>query len=176
MAEKGDRLTECKAWKQLEEHYEVMKDTHMRKLFEDDPKRFEKFSFEFLEDRFLLDYSKNRITTETLDLLLALAEERGVADLRESMFRGEKINFTESRAVLHTALRYRGTDPVIVDGKDVMPDVNATLAKVPAPYYLSGWKRLAWTSRPARLVLDRRVLFRGQQFELTRQTARALGK
>ncbi len=100
----------------------------MREMFQDDPQRFEKFSLQFND--ILLDYSKNRITEETLALLMQLARESHVEEWRERMFSGEKINFTENRAVLHTALRNRGNKPVLVDGKDVMPDVNRVLKQM----------------------------------------------
>ena len=114
------------AWKNLEQHYAATKNTHMRDLFAQDPARFKKFSLEF-EDIFF-DFSKNRITEETLRLLRALAAERDVAGWAKKMFNGEKINITENRAVLHIALRNRSNRPIFVDGKDVMPEVNAVLA------------------------------------------------
>ena len=97
----------------------------MRDLFAADPKRFDKFSLRFGD--ILLDYSKNRITAETVPLLLDLAREVGLKDWIEKMFRGEKINSTENRAVLHVALRNRTNSPILVDGKDVMPEVNRVL-------------------------------------------------
>jgi glucose-6-phosphate isomerase len=101
---------------------------HMRDLFAQDPLRFEKFSLQFAD--ILLDYSKNRITEETRDLLLDLARDRDVEGWRERMFTGERINFTEDRAVLHVALRNRSNRPMLVDGEDVMPAVNAVLARM----------------------------------------------
>jgi glucose-6-phosphate isomerase len=121
-------LTSSPAWKDLARHAETMRGVHLRELFQDDPKRFERFSL--TEDGFLLDYSKNRITAETLDLLLALGREADVEGWRDRMFAGEKINITEDRAVLHVALRNRSNRPVIVDGADVMPDVNAVLGRM----------------------------------------------
>jgi glucose-6-phosphate isomerase len=100
----------------------------MRDLFGADPKRFEKFSLKFGD--LLLDYSKHRITDETLPLLFQMAHEANIESWRDKMFAGEKINITENRAVLHTALRNRSNTPVLVDGKDVMPDVNAVLAQM----------------------------------------------
>lgn len=102
----------------------------MRTLFEKDPSRFEKFSMEV--EGILLDYSKNRITAETMQLLCALAEESGVLEKRDAMFSGAKINSTENRSVLHIALRNRSNRAIQVDGKDVMPDVNAVLGKMKA--------------------------------------------
>ena len=98
----------------------------MRDLFAQDPDRFKKFSLEF--DGLFFDFSKNRITDETMTLLRALAAERDVAGWAKKMFSGEKINITENRAVLHIALRNRSNTPILVDGKDVMPEVNAVLA------------------------------------------------
>src|SRR5205823_712336 len=97
-------------------------------LFAQDPKRFESFTLRF-ED-LLVDYSKHRITAETLRLLFALAREAQVERWRDRMFSGEKINGTEDRAVLHVALRNRSNKPILVDGKDVMPEVNAVLARM----------------------------------------------
>mmetsp|Transcript_82898 Transcript_82898/g.232344 ORF Transcript_82898/g.232344 Transcript_82898/m.232344 type:complete len:550 (+) Transcript_82898:162-1811(+) len=121
-------LTQSPAWKALEAHYATMKDVEMKTLFANDPERFSKFSMEF-ED-ILLDYSKNRITEETMDLLHALAEQQDVHGLAKKMYSGEKINTTEGRAVLHIALRNQSNTPIYVDGKDVMPEVNETLARI----------------------------------------------
>ena len=121
--------TQTKAWKALEAHFAANKDRKLSDLFAADPARFDKFSTTF-KDNVLVDYSKNLITEETLELLIDLAHE---VDLRagiDAMFNGEKINRTEGRAVLHTALRNRSNRPVMVDGKDVMPEVNAVLAKI----------------------------------------------
>ncbi|EPL9571088.1 glucose-6-phosphate isomerase [Providencia rettgeri] len=117
------------AWRALEQHFAQMKDVHMRDLFEQDKDRFTKFSATF-DGQILVDFSKNRITQETLDNLLALAKETELENAISSMFKGEKINRTEDRAVLHTALRNRDNTPIYVDGKDVMPDVNAVLEKM----------------------------------------------
>lgn len=122
--------TQTDAWAALESHYQGIKAVHMRELFARDPERFNRFSLRF-EDM-LLDYSKNIITAETLSLLLQLARETGVPEAIEMMFRGEKINETEDRAVLHTALRNRSNAPVWVDGRDVMPAVNAVLEQMKA--------------------------------------------
>ncbi len=120
--------TATTAWKKLAAHYEVMRGVHMRDLFAEDPQRFNRFSIRFGE--ILLDYSKNRITAETVRLLTDLAEECGLRDAIAGMFAGDRINETENRAVLHTALRNRKNKPVYVDGRDIMPDVNAVLAKM----------------------------------------------
>lgn len=117
------------AWHALQQHFEQMKSVQMRDLFAQDADRFSKFSATF-DDQMLVDFSKNRITTETLEKLQALAKETDLQGAIASMFAGEKINRTEDRAVLHVALRNRSNTPIIVDGKDVMPEVNAVLAKM----------------------------------------------
>ncbi|MBK1692668.1 glucose-6-phosphate isomerase [Ectothiorhodospira mobilis] len=110
-----------RAWSALEDHFEALRDVHMRDLFQRDPGRFPRYTVECGD--LLLDYSKNRITDETLTLLLDLAREMHLPQWREALFSGERINCTEGRAVLHTALR--GEAPVVLDGKDVMPAVRA---------------------------------------------------
>jgi glucose-6-phosphate isomerase len=120
--------TKTAAWQQLIQHHREMRDVAMRDLFRDDPTRFERMSLCFEE--ILVDYSKNRVTAETMRLLLALAEETHLTDAIARMFAGEKINATEGRAVLHTALRNRTSTPVMVDGADVMPEVNAVLEQM----------------------------------------------
>jgi glucose-6-phosphate isomerase len=114
----------------LQAHQEQMAGVHMRSLFASDPARAERFSLRVGD--VLLDYSKNRITEETLALLIQLAEQADVAGWRERMFRGDKINLTENRAVLHVALRNRSNQPVMVDGEDVMPKVNAVVERMGA--------------------------------------------
>ena len=121
-------LTESPAWKALEAHYQEIKHVHMQKMFAEDPQRFEKFSLA-LND-ILLDYSKNRITEETISLLLDLAIQADVRGYIEKMFAGDKINVTENRAVLHVALRNRSNRPIYVDGADVMPAVNQVLKRM----------------------------------------------
>lgn len=120
--------TETQAWKELSEHAEKMKQVHMKDLFQSDDKRFEKYSLRFNDT--LVDYSKNIITEETIELLLKLATECGVKEAVKAMFSGEKINQTEDRSVLHIALRNMGDNSILVDGEDVMPDVKAALAKM----------------------------------------------
>ncbi|MFC6998384.1 glucose-6-phosphate isomerase [Rufibacter roseus] len=120
--------TSTQAWEKLFQHYADIEAKHLKDLFQQDPQRFEKFSLTF--ENILLDYSKNRITEETRSLLVSLAEECGLKDAIDAMFNGEKINFTENRSVLHVALRNRSNTPVLVDGQDVMPDVNRVLAQV----------------------------------------------
>jgi glucose-6-phosphate isomerase len=119
-------LTHSPAWLALEAQQKSLADTSLRELFAADPARFERFSIEACG--IFLDYSKNLITAETRALLLDLAQAADVSGWRERMFSGEKINFTEQRAVLHTALRNLSGRPVLVDGKDVMPDVRKVLA------------------------------------------------
>ncbi|MCL9669273.1 glucose-6-phosphate isomerase [Rosenbergiella epipactidis] len=121
--------TQTAAWKALEQHFQTINETDIASLFAQDPQRFTHFSTTF-EDKILVDYSKNRITQETLDKLLNLAKECDLSGAIKSMFAGEKINRTEDRAVLHIALRNRSNSPILVDGKDVMPEVNAVLEKM----------------------------------------------
>ena len=116
------------AWEALGAHYETVGQLHMRTLFEADPERFSRFSIRLGD--ILVDYSKNLLTKETRDLLVALAEEAGVREAIAQMFEGAPINETEGRAVLHTALRNRENRPVYVDGVDVMPEVNEVLSKM----------------------------------------------
>jgi glucose-6-phosphate isomerase len=124
------RPTETPAWRALQAHYEKIKDTHLRQLFADDPKRGERLVTEGAG--LYLDYSKNRVTDETLRLLLQLAAERGVLQRRDAMFRGDKINSTEKRAVLHVALRAPQNTQIKVDGADVVPEVHGVLQKMAA--------------------------------------------
>ena len=126
--EKGKTLTQCREWQELAAHYDKIKSLHMRDLFAMDAKRFDKFSLQCGD--LLFDYSKHRITEETICLLVQLAQAAGVKEAAEAMYAGKKINWTENRAVLHIALRNRSNTPIMVDGKDVMPEVNAVLAKM----------------------------------------------
>ncbi len=121
-------IKECRAWKALESHHEKIRELHLRKLFADDPKRGERMTSEAVG--LYLDYSKNRVTDETIQLLLQLAEECGLRSRIDSMFRGEKINITENRSVLHVALRAPKGSSLVVDGKDVIPPVHAVLDKM----------------------------------------------
>ena len=121
--------TQTQAWKALEAHFAANKERQLKDLFAADAERFNKFSTTFGGDM-LVDYSKNLITQETMALLQDLAKETDLSSAIESMFNGEKINRTEGRAVLHVALRNRSDRPIQVDGKDVMPDVKAVLAKI----------------------------------------------
>lgn len=121
--------TQTSAWKQLESHYKTAETFTLASLFESDPARFETFSARF-QDSILLDYSKNLITDQTMQHLFALAKETQLAEAIQAMFQGARINQTEDRAVLHTALRNRSNNPVMLDGEDVMPAVNAVLEKM----------------------------------------------
>jgi glucose-6-phosphate isomerase len=126
----GEPLTKRKAWKSLEAHYRKMSRSHLRTLFAEDPKRAERYTTEAIG--VYLDYSKNRITDETLKLLIQLADECSLRSRIDAMFRGEKINITENRAVLHVALRAPKEASVIVDGENVLPRVHAVLDKMTA--------------------------------------------
>src|SRR5499427_9292600 len=121
-------MAKTPAWSALEGHYQAIKDLHLRKLFAEDPGRGERLVAEGAG--LYLDYSKNRITDETIRLLLQLARERGVTERRDAMFRGDKINITEQRAVLHVALRAPRGARILVDGKNVVPEVHAVLDKM----------------------------------------------
>ena len=124
-------LTRSPTWTALKTERKAWNALHMRDLFRKDKQRFERFSLA-LDDELFLDYSKNLIRPQTLKLLVKLAREAGVESFRDAMFSGEKINLTEGRAVLHTALRNRSGRPVVVDGHDVMSDVKAVLARMRA--------------------------------------------
>ena len=121
-------LTKRPAWKALAAHYKKSKTLHLRKLFAADPKRGQRMTAEAVG--LFLDYSKNRVTAQTLKLLLRLADESGLRERIDAMFRGEKINITEKRAVLHVALRAPRGESIIVDGRNVVPDVHAVLDKM----------------------------------------------
>lgn len=125
---KRQNPTQTEAWNTLSTHFIDIEDQPISSYFTGDKKRFEKFSIQF-ED-ILIDYSKNRISDETLPLLIKLANECGLKEAIEAMFKGEKINHTENRAVLHTALRNRSNTPVYVNGEDVMPEINGVLDKM----------------------------------------------
>ncbi|MBK8624582.1 MAG: glucose-6-phosphate isomerase [Saprospiraceae bacterium] len=120
--------TTTAAWRKLKRHHKINKTTHIKDLFAADKDRFEHFSIRF--DDILVDYSKNNITQDTLKLLVSLAKSSGLKDAIQAMFSGQKINVTENRAVLHTALRNKSGQPVFVDGEDVMPQIKAVKAKM----------------------------------------------
>jgi glucose-6-phosphate isomerase len=128
MKERIKTLTRRPAWKDLAAHHKTVRELHLRQLFADDPARGERMTVEAAG--LCLDYSKNRITDETLKLLLQLAEESGLRARIDAMFRGEKINITENRAVLHVALRAPKGESIVVDGEDVVPQVHAVLDKM----------------------------------------------
>src|SRR6266851_4753802 len=121
-------LGERAAWKALQTHFQQIRDRHLRELFAEDPARGERYTAE--TGGIFLDYSKNRINDETLKLLVELAEESGLREKIEAMFRGDKINITENRAVLHVALRAPKGESVVLDGEDVVPAVHAVLDKM----------------------------------------------
>ena len=124
----SSEVNKSKAWKKLEKHYKKMRNVEMRGLFRKDPQRAERYNINL--EAMMFDYSKNRITDRTLVHLINLAKESGLSEKIEAMFKGEKINNTENRAVLHVALRNRENTPIYVDGKNVMPEINAVLAKM----------------------------------------------
>ncbi len=119
------KVNESVAWNKLEAHYQKMREVHLRRLFADDPNRSERLTAKAAG--LFLDYSKNCITEETVELLAALADECRLQERIDAMFRGDKINFTEGRAVLHTALRKPRESSVIVDGENVIPKVHSVL-------------------------------------------------
>jgi len=146
-------LPRRQAWKALQAHYKSMQATHLRTMFADDPQRGSRMSVEAIG--VFLDYSKNRITDETIRLLVQLAEESGLREGIEAMFRGEKINVTENRAVLHVALRAPREASIMVDGKNVVPKVHAVLDRTAAfsQRVRSGeWK--GYTGKPIRNVVN----------------------
>ncbi len=123
----SDRMSD-RSWKALRDHHAKIRDVHLRQLFADDPRRGERLTVEGVG--LYLDYSKHRVTDETLRLLVHLAEQAGLRERIDAMFRGEKINVTENRAVLHVALRAPRDQPILVDGKDVVPEVHAVLDRM----------------------------------------------
>ncbi len=143
-------LRDLPAWQALEAHQAEMAGVHMRDFFAQDPQRFERFSLRLGD--ILLDYSKNRITEETISLLLDLAHQAHVADKIEAMFSGQKYNNTEKRAVLHVALRNRSNRPIQVDGVDVMPEVNRVLAHMRE--FTEEVRSGAWTGYTGKPITD----------------------
>nr|MDA8107004.1 glucose-6-phosphate isomerase [Betaproteobacteria bacterium] len=142
------RLTRGAAWRALQAHHRQVRDLHLRQLFAEDAQRAERFSAEGAG--LYLDYSKNRITAETMRLLLALAEERGVAARRDAMYRGEKINVTEKRAALHVALRAPRDAHILVGGRDVVPQVHEVLERMAA--FSERVRSGAWTGQTGRRI------------------------
>jgi len=146
-------LRERPAWAALERHHATIADTTLRDLFADDPARGERMTVE--DAGLFLDYSKNRVTDETISLLLRLAEESGLAQRREAMFSGARINTTEDRAVLHTALRAPRTARVMADGVDVVPGVHEVLERMAV--FADGVRSGSWvghTGRPIKAVVN----------------------
>src|SRR5262249_41625586 len=130
MPENTTTLTSKPAWRALQDHYHQIRQVHLRQLFAGDPKRGERLTAEAVG--VFLDYSKNRVTDETLDLLRKLAEACGLRERIAAMFRGDKINVTEKRAVLHVALRASKNETILVDGDNVVPQVHSVLDKMAA--------------------------------------------
>lgn len=153
-------VTESSAWKEVQEqHNSVGKSFVLKKEFENDPERFDKFSHTFKNDadnsEILFDFSKNFINEKILESLVKVAKEQGLEDLRDKMFKGEKINFTENRAVYHAALRNVSNEKMEVDGKSVVEDVNAVLEhmKVFSEQVRSGeWK--GYTGKPLTNIIN----------------------
>ena len=123
-------LTGRPAWKKLKEHFREIREVHLRQLFADDPQRGKRMTAD--AEGIFLDYSKHRVTGETIKLLLQLAEESGLRGRIDAMFRGDKINSTENRAVLHVALRAPRGASIVVDGENVVPDVHQVLDRMSA--------------------------------------------
>ncbi len=146
-------LTECPAWRALQAHYRMIHDVHLRQIFADDPLRGTRLTAEAAG--LYLDYSKHCVTDETLRLLLRLAADRGLAERIEAMFRGQKINVTEQRAVLHVALRAPVGERIVVDGEDVVPVVHAVLDRMAAFCDdVRGGRWKGYTGRPIRNVVN----------------------
>jgi glucose-6-phosphate isomerase len=143
-------LNQSATWKALEQHQREIAPLHMRDLFASDPRRFEKFSLRWND--FLIDYSKNRISETTMSLLFDLAREADLKGWIEKMFTGERINSTEQRPVLHTALRNRSNTPILVDGHDVMPSVNKVLSHMRE--FTETVRSGAWTGYTGRPITD----------------------
>ena len=137
-------------WQALQKHQREMADVHMRDLFAHDPQRFERFSLRLGD--ILFDYSKNRVTQETMRLLLDLARQANLEQKIAAMFSGQKINTTENRAVLHVALRNRSNRPILVDGEDVMPEVNDVLANMQA--FSEAVRSGAWRGYTGKPITD----------------------
>ena len=146
-------LTASPTWKVLQRHYETISKLHLRQLFAEDRQRFDKYSLTACD--FLLDYSKNRVTEETMRLLFDLARQADVKGWTEKMFAGHKINLTENRAVLHVALRNRSNRPILVNSKDVMPEINAVLKRMAAfsdTVRAGAWK--GYTGKPITDIIN----------------------
>lgn len=148
-----EKLTNNFVWKMLHTHYSEISNIAIKEYFNQNPKRFEEFSIE--KEGILVDYSKNRITKKTLDLLIQLAKSRGLEQTIAAMFGGEKINTTENRAVLHTALRNKNNQPVYFEGKDVMPAINKVLQHMESTckkIHSGEWK--GYTGKPIKYIVN----------------------
>ncbi|NVK40192.1 MAG: glucose-6-phosphate isomerase [Oceanospirillaceae bacterium] len=143
-------ISDSDAWQFLQQHAEQIRDVHLRDLFAQDPNRFEKYSLQV--QNILLDYSKNPVTDETLDGLLKLAKAAGIENWRERMFHGDRINSTESRAVLHTALRNRTNTPVYLDGENVMDAVNRELSRMKS--FVNAVRKGQWRGYSGKRITD----------------------
>lgn len=147
------RIVDTPEWQALTDHFEAMKDVHLRDLFAGDPERGSRLTVE--AGSIYLDYSKNRVTDETISLLVALARVAGVEELRDAMFAGEKINITEDRAVLHIALRTMAEDVIEVDGRNVVPQVHAVLDKMSSfSHKIRSGEWRGHTGRPIKNVVN----------------------
>ncbi len=153
MSTNRPELTQLPVWRALEQHHQEMRDVHLRTLFAEDPGRSERFTAEAAG--LFLDYSKNRITGETMRLLINLAEESGLRARIDAMLGGQKINVTEGRAVLHVALRAPRTEEIVVDGANVIPEVHAVLDKMAAfAEQVRGKTWTGYTGKPIRNVVN----------------------
>ncbi|MFW6178579.1 MAG: glucose-6-phosphate isomerase, partial [Desulfohalobiaceae bacterium] len=147
------RPTQTKSWQKLQEHFREVRELHLRDMFDKDPERFARFSLQ--AGPVFLDYSKNRIDAQGMELLLGLAREMGLQDRIQAMFSGERINATENRSVLHVALRNRSRQPIYVQGQDVMPEVNQVLDRMGSFVdRVRQGKWLGFTGQPVRDVVN----------------------
>ncbi|MGQ9818455.1 MAG: glucose-6-phosphate isomerase [Candidatus Kapaibacteriales bacterium] len=144
------KLNYSQFWNELSEHQKVLSKIHLRNLFQYDPNRASEFSFQLGE--LLFDFSKHHLTKKTLQLLVRFAEEQNLPEKIQSMFRGDRINFTENRAVLHIALRNRSNNPIFVDGKDVMPEINSVLSKMQR--FVEGVHNGIWRGFSGEKIID----------------------
>ena len=145
--------TQTNSWHKLQTHFNAMSSVQMKQLFDADPERFDKFSAQF--NAILIDFSKNIITDETIGLLVSLAEECDLKEAIQSKLDGQPINATEGRSVLHTALRNKSDRPILVDGKDVMPDIKAALAKMKIfADKITSDKWLGYTGKPIKSIVN----------------------
>ena len=142
--------TTTSSWKKLQNEYNTIADQHMKSMFTADTARFDQFHIRWND--FLVDYSKNRMVSSTINHLLSLAKECKLDEAIKSMFSGEKINQTENRSVLHIALRNRSNAPILVNGRDVMPDVNAVLDQMKK--FTSRLQNGEWTGYQGHTITD----------------------